>query len=219
MKYLTPRYFFIGEPSSDIFYLDVNNLYEWAMCKPVPFGRFDCVNKVDEFDFNCIADNASKLILEVEYPKVLHKIYQDLRPSKKFHSTQNYLNLWLLSILKQNILFIMGIWNMRWKIVWSYLKSTQFKLFKFKVWLKSYIELKTKLRTEGTFEINLCKLTINDNFGKTMENSRKHRIIKWTNKWEGRYDAKNVIAHPAFHNWTISDEHLIVIELNKIEIV
>lgn len=84
-------------------------------------------------------------------------------------------------------------------------------------WLKSYIEFNTKLRAAATttFEKNLFKLIINAVFGKTMENIRKHRVVKLVTRWEGRYGAKNLIASPNFHNRTIFNDNLVAIELTK----
>ena len=45
--------------------------------------------------------------------------------------------------------------------------------FNQEAWLKPYIEMNTKLRTEDFF-----KLMINSVFGKILENVRKHRDIK-----------------------------------------
>ena len=51
--------------------------------------------------------------------------------------------------------------------------------FNQEVWLKPYIEMNTKLRTEAKndFEKDLFKVINNSVFGKTLENVRKHRYI------------------------------------------
>ncbi|CAG9814153.1 unnamed protein product [Phaedon cochleariae] len=46
------------DPSKYLMYLDVNNLYGWAMSEYLPFGGFSWVDDVENFDVMAIADNA-----------------------------------------------------------------------------------------------------------------------------------------------------------------
>lgn len=215
-----------GKQSSYLLYLDVNNLYGWAMCQSLPYGGFEWIENTDNFDVNCIADDAPEgCILEVdlEYPKELHKTHKDL-PFCAEHQVPPGSKLpKLMSTLYPKKKYVIHYRNLK-QVLANGLKLTKIhRVLKFKQspWLKPYIDLNTKLRTQATtnFEINLYKLSINAIFGKTMENIRKHRIVKLVNKWEGRYGAKSLISHPTFHNRTIFDEHLMAIELNKTEIV
>ena len=76
-KYMgTPK----GE-SSFLQYLDVNNLYDWAMSQPLPAGGFKWVNDVSRFTPDEIAKRGSKgylLEVDVKYPKELHDLHNDL---------------------------------------------------------------------------------------------------------------------------------------------
>ena len=53
-KYM--KYYDNSKPSKYITYLDVNNLYGWAMSQYLPYGSFKRLNQkeVDKFDVNLI---------------------------------------------------------------------------------------------------------------------------------------------------------------------
>ena len=75
------------KPSIYISYLDMNNLYGWAMSGYLPYGGFKWLKNVDGFDVNSISEKSPiGYILEVdlEYPDELHVLHNDypLAPEK-----------------------------------------------------------------------------------------------------------------------------------------
>ena len=75
------------KPSTFITYLDMNNLYGWAMSKYLPYGGFEWLENIDKFDIMSINDKSPiGYILEVdlEYPDELHELHNDfpLAPEK-----------------------------------------------------------------------------------------------------------------------------------------
>ncbi|XP_011863957.1 PREDICTED: uncharacterized protein LOC105559916, partial [Vollenhovia emeryi] len=70
-----------SKPSSYLMYFDVNNLYGWAMCQPLPYANFRWIEDITNFDASAIAaDSSTGYILEVdlEYPQHLHDAHIDL---------------------------------------------------------------------------------------------------------------------------------------------
>ena len=66
-------------------YLDVNNLYGWAMSQPLPIGRFKWL-KEDKWD--AIFQNKEGIgyfiEIDLKYPKIIHNLHNDypLAPEK-----------------------------------------------------------------------------------------------------------------------------------------
>ena len=75
------------KPSTFISYLDMNNLYGWAMGEYLPYEGFEWLKNVDEFDVMSI--NEKSLIgylleVDLKYPDELHELHNDypLAPEK-----------------------------------------------------------------------------------------------------------------------------------------
>ena len=81
-------------------------------------------------------------------------------------------------------------------------------------WLKSYIDLNTKLRSQAKndFDKDFFKLMNNSVFGKTMENIRKRVDIRLVTNEK---DAKKLTTKPNFHHFTIFSENLAAIHMKK----
>ena len=68
------------KPSKFITYLDMNNLYGWAMSEYLPYGEFKWLKKFDEFDVMSVSEkNEIRYLLEadLEYPDILHELHND----------------------------------------------------------------------------------------------------------------------------------------------
>ena len=85
-------------------------------------------------------------------------------------------------------------------------------------WLKPYIEMNNKLRTEtkNEFEKYFFKLMNNAVFGKTMENMRKHRDIKLVTT-ERRINY--LLSGPNYHTTKFFTKNLLAIEIKKTQVV
>ena len=75
------------KPSIFITYLDMNNLYGWAMSEYLPYGGFKWLKNVDEFDVMSVSEKSPIgyfLEVDLKYPNELHELHNDypLAPEK-----------------------------------------------------------------------------------------------------------------------------------------
>lgn len=214
------------KPSTYLMYLDVNNLYGYAMMKYLPLGDFEWIEQIDiniilsTSDTSCVG-----YILEVdlEYPQHLHDAHKDYplcaESRKPPKSKYNKLLLTLYDkcnyVVHYQMLKLLVNQGLILKKVHKVLKFTQLD------WLKPYIQLNTEQRTIATneFEKNSYKLMSNAVYGKTMENLRSRVEIKLKTDWLGRFGAAELIAKPNFKKRTIFSEDLVAIEMHKTDIL
>ena len=75
------------KPSTITSYLDMNNLYGWAMSEYLPYEGFEWLKNVDKFDVMSISEKGPIgyfLEIDFEYSDELHKLHNDytLAPEK-----------------------------------------------------------------------------------------------------------------------------------------
>ena len=75
------------KPSTFITYLDMNNLYGWAISEYLPCGKFKWLKNVDGLDVMSISQKSPIgyfLEVDLEYPDKLHELHNDypLAPEK-----------------------------------------------------------------------------------------------------------------------------------------
>ena len=204
-----------NEPSKYLQYLDANNLYGWAMSKPLPTKDFKWMTE-DELS----AWKVHSCILEVdlEYPKELHDIHNEypLAPERVVVGKVEK----LIPNLNDKTKYVVHYENL--KLYESLgLKITKVHRgikFEESAWLKQYIDLNTNLRAKAKndFEKDFFKLMNNSVFGKTMENIRNRVDIRLVTH---KASARKLAAKPNFHHCTIFDKHLIGVQMKKTKLV
>ena len=85
------------KPSTFISYLDINDLYGWAMSEYLPYGGFKWLKNVDEFDVMSISEKGPIgyfLEVNLEYHNELHELHNEypLAPEKPAVSSDMLLN-------------------------------------------------------------------------------------------------------------------------------
>ena len=61
-------------------YLDMNNLYGWAISEYLPYKGFKWLKNIDEFDVMSINEKSLTghlLEVDLKYPNNLHKLHND----------------------------------------------------------------------------------------------------------------------------------------------
>jgi len=170
-----------SKPSSYLMYFDVNNLYGWAMCQPLPFADFQCVDDISNFNVMNVALNSpTGCIFEVDlkYPQHLHNAHADLQFCATRDKSPGKRKNKLFATLYDKKCYIIHYRNLQQctRHGLQVIKIHRILQFAQSPWLRDYIQLNTNFRTRANndFEKNLCKLMNNAVFGKTMENVRNH---------------------------------------------
>ena len=138
-KYMEKKYE-PSQPSKYLTYLDANNLYGWAMMKPLPVGDFKWMEEREMEhweDFPCILE------VDLDYPKDLHDLHNDypIAPERlKIKNVEKLLpNLW------DKVSYVVHHENLKLyqKLGLKIKKIHRGIKFREEPWMKTYIELNT----------------------------------------------------------------------------
>lgn len=209
-----------------LIYFDVNNLYGAAMSEYLPIGKFAWVENCENFEvLNISDDNRKGYILEVDldYPENLHDPHFDLPYLPNHQKPPGCKEKRLMTSLENKKNYVIHYKNLKQCLRAGLLLKKVHKVLEFSQtqWLKSYIDLNTRLRTAATdnFSRNLFKLMVNSTFGKTIENVRKYQKVNLHTYWDGRYGARVRIASPRFESLAIFSENFVAIQSSKDDIL
>ena len=201
-----------SQPSKYVTYLDANNLYGWAMSKPLPTGNFKWMKNFNDWrNRPCIQE------VDLVFSKELHDLHNEyplapesLKVGNVDKLIPNLMNKERYVLHRDNMLLYESL-GLKISKIHRGITFTE------SPWLKKYIDLNTGLRAKATnnFEKDFFKLMNNAVFGKTMENIRNRVDIKLiTNEKE----AKKLISKPNFHHRTIFTENLIAVHMKKTKV-
>ena len=209
MGYINPN-----EIGSFLQYLDVNNLYGWAMSQKLPTRGFRWVD-VDPNDINELVKHKNKGYLpevDVKHPKELHDLHNDLPFMCEKMDINGVEKLGFNLYNKKNYVIHREAPNQALQHR-SILKKIHRAIeFNQSAWLKPYIDMNIELRAKAMneFERDFFKLMNNTVFGKMMENIQKHRNIKLITNEKSYLKA---VMKPNFKSGILFGENLMGYEI------
>ena len=204
-----------SKPTKYIIYLDANNLYGWAMSKPLPAHGFKWMkpNELENWrNYTCVLE------VDLEYSRSLHDLHNDYPLAPKQININKVKKL--ISNVGDKESYILHYENFKQYLSLGLKIKKIHRGIKFEEsqWLKKYIALNTELRTAAANEFvkDFFKLMNNSVFGKTMENIRNRVDIKLMNDTK---QAEKLSAKPNFYHCNIFSEELVAVHMKKTKLV
>ena len=208
-----------NEKSSYLKYWDVNNLYGWAMLQKLPVNTSEWIKETSQFNddfikyYNEESYEAYFLEFDIQYPKKLHELHNDLPFLPERIKTIKATNL---HDKTENVIRIR---DLKQALNHGLILEKVHRVIEFnqKAWLKPDIDMKNRLRqkAKNNFEKDFFRLMNNAVFPKTMENLRKHRNIKLVTRERRR---NYLVSQTNYHTTKFFTENLLAIEMRKTKI-
>jgi hypothetical protein len=168
---------------TELLYIDVNNLYGWALSEKLPVSDFEWVMETRELE-ELFADKDACFVAQVDLsiPPHLHDALSDLPPAPIPQAPPGSKVKKLLCTLEQKENYIIHHRLLRFYQEMGVVVNRVHKAIKFKEEhvFQPYIAENTAKRAAATslFEKSFWKLLNNALFGKTVENLRKRMDVR-----------------------------------------
>lgn len=230
------------QENSFIVYLDVNNLYGYALSDFLPHKNFQWVSKTvyDKISWRELKNDSEIgyfIECDLDYPSYLHESHNDfplapekLKPDKNELSKYQvrmieFLKTFghrysptekLLCTLKAKNNYVLHYRNLKFYLNHGLILKKIHRVLQFDQsrWLKPFIDLNTELRqkADNKFDQSFYKLIINSFFGKSIEQKRKHRDIRMA-LTEGQI--RRWLKQPHYKTFNIIDKNKVIVEMRK----
>lgn len=168
-----------------LIYLDVNNLYGYAMGQSLPYGNFKWVDDIDAIDYhNLPSDGEIGYIfdVDVEYPTHLHDDHSDLPFFPESLSPPGGKVKKLLTTLQNKKHYVTHYLNLIQALQKGLKVSKVHRILSFhqSKWLSGYMDFNTDLRVAATSDFlkDYYKLANNAVFGRSMMNKRNFKDFR-----------------------------------------
>ena len=206
-----------SKPTKYLTYLDANNLYGWAMSQPLPTGGFVWVEPEEIDKILSHPDDGvygAMVECDLEYPQDLHDAHNDY-PLAPENVEINMVRK-LVPHLGKREKYTLHYRNLKMYLEMGMKLTKVHRIIGFSQspWLKTYIELNTRLRATAKTdsERDFFKLMNNSVFGKTMENMRKRVDVRLVTTEK---QALKLVAKPNFDRRVIFTENLVAVHMKR----
>ena len=217
------KHFVESNETTELLYIDINNLYGWTLSEKLPYKDFECVySGFDDLLNDCLILDLDSLSygytfeVDIEIPIDLHNKLSDLPVAAEHQCPPG-------SKVKKLLLTHYPKYNyvVHWRLLQMYLqlgvkitkvhravKFSQDNIF------KKYIDDNTQLRAQSNSDLdkNYYKLLNNSLYGKSVENLKKRMNLRLCNS------AKKLLTYTSkagFRKTIKIDDDLIAVLLNK----
>ena len=155
--------------------------------------------------------------VDVKYPRKLHDLDSDLPILHKRMKIDKCKKL--VCNLRNKKKYVVHIRSLKQALNHGLKLKKVHRIIEFnqEEWLKPYIDMNAELRkiAKNYFEKDFFKLMNNEVFGKTMENVRKHRNIKFATTDKKR---SKLVSEPNYRTINCISENLSIIEMRRTKV-